>query len=309
MPRKETLLVAATAACVLVFLVAAAGPSPAAGERDAVTLHDGDRQVLEYRYGRVPFKPYVRRFFTPGGVNVLRDAPHDHLHHHALMFAIGIDGVDFWTETPQCGRQVPVGSIVDKVIVCAQRLDWKPPNQPTPSARETRTIRVHADGSLGASLFTWRTELAPAEGRDTIKLWGRHYFGLGMRFDKSMDKAGEFFTVKGKAKGEGVRGDERLVKAPWIAYTAAVEGKPVTVAMFDYPKNPRPGHWFTMTKPFAYLSATLNLHREPMTLKAPETLAVVYGVAAWDGRKKPDEVESLYRRWLQLTSPKKPDAS
>ena len=34
------------------------------------------------------------------GENLLRDAPHDHLHHHALMYGIRVNGVNFWEETP-----------------------------------------------------------------------------------------------------------------------------------------------------------------------------------------------------------------
>ncbi|HUU93592.1 MAG TPA: DUF6807 family protein, partial [Phycisphaerae bacterium] len=69
------------------------------------------------------------------------------------------------------------------------------------------------------------------------------------------------------------------------------------------PENPRhPATWFTMTAPFAYLSATLNLHREPMTLQAGQTLGLTYGVALWDGKTSADEIEKTYRRWLALTA-------
>ena len=37
--------------------------------------------------------------------------------------------------------------------------------------------------------------------------------------------------------------------------------------MFDGPDNARPVRWFTMNNPFAYMSATLNLYKEPMTLE------------------------------------------
>ncbi|MHC4656117.1 MAG: DUF6807 family protein, partial [Planctomycetota bacterium] len=54
----------------------------------------------------VPFKPYVQQLFSPAGVNILRDAPADHLHHHALMFAVKVNGVNFWEETPTAGKQL-----------------------------------------------------------------------------------------------------------------------------------------------------------------------------------------------------------
>ena len=62
------------------------------------------------------------------------------------------------------------------------------------------------------------------------------------------------------------------------------DGKPVTVAIFDHPKNLRhPAKMFTMSTPFAYLSATCNVWKEPITIKAGKPLDLRYGVAVWDG--------------------------
>jgi len=149
------------------------------------------------------------------------------------------------------------------------------------------------------SLVTWGTRLSPAAGRESIKLGGSHYFGLGMRLVQSMDKVGRFFNAEDK-EGEGVRGRERLTRTRWWAYTAGAEGKPVTVAMFDDPENPRhPAWFFTMREHFAYISATLNLWKEPLEVKAGRPLALRYGVALWDGEVKAAEVEKLYKRWLE----------
>ena len=56
--------------------------------------------------------------------------------------------------------------------------------------------------------------------------------------------------------------------------------------------------WFTMTKPFAYLSATLNLHKEPITLSAGSPLVLRYAVVLWDGRIGPQEINRLYEQWI-----------
>jgi len=118
---------------------------------------------------------------------------------------------------------------------------------------------------------------------------------------ESMDKVGTFFNAS-DAEGEGVRGTEKLTRATWCAYTAEADGKPVTVAMFDHPDNARhPAYWFTMYDPFSYLSATLNLWKEPMTLKTGQPLTLRHGVALWDGRIDKDTVEKAYQRWLAAT--------
>ena len=73
---------------------------------NVLSVHAGPNLLLSYPYKDVPFKPYVQKLFSPAGVNILRDAPFDHLHHHALMYAIKVDGVNFWEETPTAGKQL-----------------------------------------------------------------------------------------------------------------------------------------------------------------------------------------------------------
>lgn len=273
---------------------------------------DGDRPVLEYLHGGDLFKPYVAKFFSPAGVNILRDQIADHRHHHGLMFAVGVDGVDFWAENQKCGRQIyksfgwVKGTSRDCPWVAAleDRLAWVPAAGGQPLAIEDRRIKAYRREGLGASLLAWQTQLAPAEGRASIKLSGSHYFGLGMRLVQSMDGADDFFTPEGKAVGETVRGNERLVRGKWCAVVGEADGKPVTVAMFDAPGNVRPAWWFIMAKPFAYMSATLNLHREPLVVEAGKPLALTYGVAVWDGKAKAGEIDKLYARWLELSAAK-----
>ena len=289
-----------------VSAIAATAPPAINVKRDkaVVTVTSSKGMLLEYRYGGTLFKPYVRQWATPGGVQILRDSPHDHVHHHALMFAIGAGGVDFWSENTTCGRQVhrsfdgvkTVQTAAGSGVMIVEHLDWQGPDKAGVLA-EKRTVRLDTSQPQGASLLTWQTALTPAEGRKSVKLHGSHYFGLGMRFVVPMDKSGRFFNPTGKA-GKTVRGTERLVAAPWCAYTAKADGKTVTVAMFDHPGNARRALWFTMTGHFAYLSATTNLWKQPVTLPAGGTLELVYGAALWDGETKAGAIDKLYTHWL-----------
>jgi len=271
-----------------------------------VSVSAGDRPILQYRYTDVPFKPYVKEWFSPQGRNVLRDAPHDHLHHHAMMFAVGVDGVDFWSENPRCGRQVhrSLGEVKTATrdglarASFQHQIDWVAPDSDAVLLTEQRTIEVLRGEDLQASLLTWHCRLQPAAGKESVTLGGSHYFGLGIRFVESMDRVGRFFNADG-TEGRIVRGEERLVRSKWCAYTAPVDGKPVTVAVFDHPRNPRhPATMFTMPRGFAYLAATLNLSKEPLTVEAKQPLELNYGVALWDGEIEVAEVEELYRRWV-----------
>lgn len=301
---------------VLAIAALAAAAAPSALRIDAgppaVSVFEGDRLVMEYAYAGVPFKPYVRKFLSPAGVNVLRDMVPDHPHHHALMFAVAVDGVDFWAETKANGFERHKSFADMKSLapnsglpaVLTETLDWVGPIDEKVLARERRTVRVHRGSALGASLLTWQTELSVPEGKSSIKLSGSHYFGLGLRFPASMDGKAEFFTARGPREGEVVRGDETMVRGPWMACTGEVDGKPVTVAMFDAPGNVRPVLWFTMVNAFAYVSATINLYREPLVVEAAKPLALTYGVAVWDGKQKADQIEKLYKQWVELAKPK-----
>jgi hypothetical protein len=276
-------------------------------DNTATILRDG-RPVLVYHKPGTPFKPYVKELYTPGGVQILRDSPADHKHHHGLMFAVAADGVDFWAETPNCGRQTPApgGNCRSTAVngsyraIFDQQLDWTSAAG-KPALRETRSIEVRGESDLPATLLTWRSRLETPADRPTVVLSGSHYFGLGMRFVVSMDAAGRFFNSEGK-EGPIVRGSERVSPAKWCAYTSQADGKPVTVAMFDSPKNPRPAQFFTM-RPFAYLSVTLNVWKQPLTLKGGEPIDLCYGIALWDGEIDAARVQEVYDRWVKGMEP------
>jgi hypothetical protein len=187
-------------------------------------------------------------------------------------------------------------------------LDRTRPASDKPLLHEDREVYVVNDlgaldadrhDALGATLVEWRSTLESPPGKESIVLTGDHYFGLGMRFVQSMD-GGRFFNADDKP-GEVVRGDERLTPVNWCAYTAKADGKPVTVAIFDHPNNPRyPATMFTMSKPFAYLSATRNEWKQPLKIEAAKPLTLQYAVAAWDGAVDKATVEKLYQRWLKM---------
>ena len=275
-------------------------------EADTVSVNQGQRNLLCYRYDDVPFKPYVQQLYSPNGINVLRDAPHDHLHHHALMYAVAVDGVNFWEEQTEPGRQMH--KRFDDIRIgkndsgCQagfiEQIDWINPRTRELLLKEHRTIKVCQLDDVKVTLLSWQSSFGVPSGKKSMTLTGSHYFGLGIRFLESMDTGGQFFNAAGQA-GDIVRGAEQLVRADWCAYTAEADGKPVTIAMFGHPENLRhPTHWFTMTTPFAYLAATLNLHKEPLEVISNKPLVLRYTVAVWDGRIDKSRIDQVYRRWV-----------
>ncbi len=271
----------------------------------------GTRPVMQYFFVPNPAKPYAAQLFSPRGVNVLRDSPADHKHHHGLMFAVAVDGVDFWSETPTCGRQNHVGGeeptvrTMGEVAVAlgTQELDWLGPKDDKLLMRETRTVGVARLAEGPVTVVGWRSRFEPPPGKDAITLSGSPYFGLGTRFVQSMDTGGKFLNADGKT---GVAGTNDA-RSAWCAYAATADGKPVTVALFDFPTNPRhPATWFTMDQGFAYLSATLNLSKEPLKVASGKPLVLRYAVAVWDGAVEKSKIDALYRRLVERMDGKKP---
>ncbi len=296
-------LLVSTGACAM----AGTEPMQITTETNVVTIRAGDSVLSCYRYEDVPFKPCVSQLFSPAGANVLRDSPADHKHHHALMFAVAVDGVNFWEEQKEPGREmhrqftevkadrrngVPYGGFVE-------RLDWINPRTEELLLEEARRIEVSSLKDVKATLLSWQSRLSTPAAKESVTLSGSHYFGLGMRFVQSMDANGQFRNSE-RGTGEVVRGDERVTPAKWCAYTAQADGHLVTVAMFGHPDNVRgPTLWFTMTKPFAYLSATLNLYREPLKIARDKPLVLRYAVAVWDGQIEDSQIDQAYRWWAE----------
>lgn len=201
----------------------AANPMRVVMDQNVVSVYEDEGVLLRYSYKDVPFKPYVKELFTPGGVNVLLDAPADHLHHHALMFAVTADGVNFWEEQSAAGgpgRQVHqrfgdvrVDSRDDAPFAgFSQRLDWKNPQSGQLVLKEIRTIEVCSLAGPKAVLLTWQSQFDAPDAKESVTLSGSHYQGLGLRFVRSMDAEGDFRNADGKA-GVVFRGEEKLVRS------------------------------------------------------------------------------------------------
>jgi hypothetical protein len=264
-----------------------------------IVLHKDGKPLAQYVFVSVPFKPYFDELRTPSGMNILRDAPWDHLHHHGLMYAIKVNGCNFWEEVNENYGKQNTRPLTFSPVHIESELGW---TDPETNLLLLESRKINFDQKNNATLVDWQSTFSSVV--DTVLGGGEggHYYGLGMRFLKEMDKDGRFFNNTGKTDGEVTAGGERLTPCRWMAYTAKVEGQPVTVAVFDHPSNPVPMTAFTMGdtgQQFAYISATMNMHRKPINLRASQTMAVKYRVAVWDGEVSPETVEECYREFVR----------
>ncbi len=258
----------------------------------------GPRKIADYKYNEVPFKPYMKHFFTPSGMQVLEDAPHDHLHHHGLMFAIAVNNTNYWEESQKSGYQIhqkfsnldinkdipiPMSSFVEELI-------WKSPASENPQLTETRKIASGYWEQENANLILWETLLENPSNTDTAKLTGHHYFGLGIRLLTTPLQNVNIITPVEETL-ENVRGDEYLRNAPWCAVIVKNTMGTFTLLIVDFPDSVRfPARWFSMRTPFVYLSATRNLWKETFEIPPKDKVLLKHALILWDGEKTKEDL-------------------
>lgn len=264
-------------------------------------------QIALWQAAPNPNKPYIAQLFAPGDkpLPLLDDSPPDHFHHHGLMFAISVDDTDFWAEKGigHAGRQQPLEKSENRQADGFTReLNWLAQDD-TLLVEETRKVRVRVTGKDADAVhwLDWQSKLSPAGGRDSVRLSGAHYFGLGMRFLPAWTGTAGF-SWQSAANPPEVGGPERVTPGGWCAASCEIDGRPVTVLMIDHPANPRPVTWFTMTKPFCYLSATLGLNTKPIELAAGKSLTLRYGIAVLAGAADRVRLEKLAEEWRSTDS-------
>jgi hypothetical protein len=81
-----------------------------------------------------------------------------------------------------------------------------------------------------------------------------------------------------------------------------VPAKPATIALFGGPTNARgDGHYFAMKTPFAYLSATQNLDREPLIYHRGEHFELNFLVTLYPELKTTEALAERSREWRSAT--------
>lgn len=278
------------------------------------TIQHQGQPVLTYAFAPGRFKPYVQALATAEGVNVLRDAPFDHLHHHALMFAVRVNGINFWEEVPGSGVQKPVQTSEPVLgtspaglpqASLTQVLHWLASQdafQPDTTSRallvERRTLTLTVDAPRQETALSWRSEFEVGQATNEVTLGGANYFGLGARFLQELDPVAVHFTSQGPLDLANNRQD--VSQHPWAAVAFDRTGKPATFAMFGSPKNAGGAPWFfSMKTPFAYLSATQRLDQQPLKYVRGDRFQLEYLVVLQSGVVDKGQLDVRFQRWLQ----------
>ncbi len=269
-----------------------------ATNRAEIEIHYNHQRVLLYVFASNQFKPYVKELYTLRAQNVLRDAPPDHLHHHGLMYAIRVNGVNFWEETGEPGHEKPIKILSSEATAnharFSQLIHWTAHGSETPLLIETRTLSVSADPAKEEIALDWQSHFQA--GVSPVKLTGSGYNGLGLRLPESFDHIA--LQQNSEALPYTAEAKWNVTPAHWSAVTGRIGAQPVTLALFETPSNPGQTRFFTMLNPFAYLSVTQNLEKAPLDCAANSNFSIRYLLTVSPGEKSRESLAARYRAWL-----------
>jgi hypothetical protein len=276
------------------------------------TIEYEGKPVMVYAFDPQKFKPYVKALNTLEGYGVLRDSPSDHLHHHALMYGITVNGINFWEETAGCGVEKVVESplpILERTAGglpqarLTQLLYWVAPqdaflpNSNAPSLLiERRTLVLTLDPGKRETALHWQSAFEVGTRTNVVTLSGANYHGLGMRFLKELDPLAVHLTPEGRLDLANSRQD--VSPHPWEAVIFDLPAKLATIALFGAAMNAwSDDHYFAMKTPFAYLAATQNLDREPLTYHRGDHFELNFLITLYPELKTTDALAERSRQW------------
>lgn len=272
------------------------------------------RTLLVYAWATNQFKPYVQELATLAGDNVMRDGPSDHPHHHGLMFAFQINGVNFWEETGQPGRQRHVTMLGHEAGSGAdghprarftELIHWLPagsgPMQSTEQDAflvERRTLKLAVDEARQEVALSWHAEFAVGGRTNRIQVHGTDYNGLGLRLPANWDHVARH--ENSEAAPYVTQGRRDVVPANWGSVSHAWEGRAAQVVLGARPTGQAGTNlFFSMTQPFTYLAATQGLDRTPLEYRSGDRFTLDYLVLAYPVAHPPAEVTARHQRWLR----------
>jgi len=279
------------------------------------------KPVLVYAFDPQKFKPYVKELRTIQGDNILRDAPFDHLHHHSLMYAIRVNGINFWEETcgngvekpvetptpilgfaEREGRQLPQGKITQLLHWVAPQDAFLPNNAPVALLVEHRTLTLTVDPQTQEVALEWKSRFEIGPKTNTVVLSGANYHGLGMRFLQELDKLAEHSLAGNRPDLSNNR--QEVSPSPWAAVSFNGPGHPATIALVGHPSNTRgDATFFNMLTPFAYLAATQGLDKEPLVYHAGDKWELNYLVLLYPEAKPSERLKKRIQSWRQTQKP------
>ncbi|HEV8132965.1 MAG TPA: PmoA family protein [Acidobacteriota bacterium] len=304
-------------------------------------LVDG-KAFASYVYPVNVYKPILFPLRSPSGNIVTRGFPleprpgesKDHPHHTGAWFNYGdVNGVDFWghSDATKPEELKKMGTIFHRSIKEAKSgkdhgelevtADWVIPDGSTILREETEYVfRATADSRI----IDRTTKLTALDKRARFNDTKEGAFAI--RVAKSLEhpsKDQQVFTdargnktavgkkEAGAATGfylssEGKTGDEVWgTRGRWVILTGMVNGEPLTLGIFDYPKNPGyPTYWHARgyglfsANPFGWKDFTNKKEEFNFAIEPKQSATFRWRVWIWSGKASADQAEGQYKKFV-----------
>lgn len=311
------------AACVVLVLLSVLRPLDA-GDGVSIRRQDGKLRVeiggnlfTEYHFRDTP-RPFCHPVLGPGGVPMTRDWPmkespgeeKDHPHHRSLWFAHGkVNGLDFWSDGKEAGKIVhqkflAVKSGKTSGLIRAENL-WVSAAGITVCSDE-RTLRFHAGDNPRIMDF----EIILKACRGNVTFGDTKEGTLALRLAETLRLKPNSFN-KDKPAGRivldtGIRDAAAWgQRAAWCDYSGQINGRPVGVAVFDHPGNPRHPTWWHVRDYGLFAANPFGAHdfeKKPegtgdLVIPAGESIVFRHRFVFHDGDEQTAGIAALYGKY------------
>lgn len=280
-------------------------------ENSLLKVMNESQPVLVYSFHPKNFKPYVKELYTTAGNNVLQDAPADHLHHHGLMYAIRINGVNFWEENETSGYEKHAGFLRQRERInpaghpeasFTELIYWVPPKAASSSEFkksaflvEERTLIVSLDKASQEVALQWKSRFEVPNEVGNIQLHGSGYNGLGIRFPTEWNHVARHSNSEHLPYTKEHSWD--VMPGKWAAVGAPEKVSQGMVTLFGDPRNAGETMFFSMNNAFAYLAVTQNLEKKPITYAPGAKFNLNYLVLVYPENKPEQFLRARYEKW------------
>jgi hypothetical protein len=277
-----------------------------------LTINYKGRKLLVYAFATNQFKPYVRELYTLRGDNVLRDAPPDHLHHHGLMYAVWINGINFWEERGAAGierhhrlppqlfwftwaetNSIPLASFTDIIHWLAPTNRTAVDSSAAALLVERRTLTVTVDEPNKEVALRWESQFQVGPKAGKVTLHGPNYVGLGLRLPESFNHVARFQNSEGLPYSG--KNTQNVIASRWTSVSGVMDGRDVMLALFHNADSPR--FFFTMLDPFAYLAVTQGLDKTPLEYSTGDKFSLSYLLTVYSENKTPQFIRRRGKLW------------
>jgi len=286
-----------------------------------VSVKLGDELFTSFDYSDYS-KPILYPIYGPGQVGMTRNWPmneevegeaHDHPHHKSMWISHEINGVDFWGEsegkviTDKVETEFSGSPKPDNVLRSTST--WRKKTDDTPVLTDQTTFWFGGDKKSRwiDCLVKFRATFSDIQFDDTKEGLFAIRTHPDLRLNAAPSRGVE--EVFGTAiNSEGVTGKAIWgKKARWLLYKGMIDGKPMSIAMYDHPGNLRhPTTWhardygLVTANPFG-MHHFLNKEKGAGAFKIAkdDNLTLRYRVEFFRGEVSPSEVEACYQAFAK----------